>query len=38
MARFPTTEADVLVLAEEMISGFTANPLVYSAPHFKSFQ
>jgi hypothetical protein len=32
MARFPTTEADVVVLAEEMISGFTDNPLVYPAP------
>ena len=32
MATFPTTEADVVVLAEEMISGFTDNPLVYPAP------
>lgn len=32
MAQFPTTEATVIVLAEEMISGFTDNPLVYPAP------
>jgi len=32
MATFPLREADVVVLAEEMISGFTDNPLVYPAP------
>ncbi len=32
MAQFPTTEAEVAVLAEEMISGLTDNPLVYPAP------
>ena len=32
MAQFPTTEVEVVVLAEEMISGFTDNPLVYPAP------
>jgi multidrug efflux pump subunit AcrA (membrane-fusion protein) len=32
MATFPLREADVIVLAEEMIAGFTDNPLVYPAP------
>ena len=32
MATFPTTEAEVAALADEMIVGFTANPLVYPAP------
>ena len=32
MATFPLREAEVVVLAEEMISGFTDNPLVYPAP------
>jgi len=32
MAQFPTTEANVVVLADEMIAGLTANPLVYPAP------
>ena len=32
MSKFPTTEADVLVLANEMTSGLTNNPTVYPAP------
>ncbi|MBN2130072.1 MAG: hypothetical protein JW741_11275, partial [Sedimentisphaerales bacterium] len=32
MAQFPTTEANVAVLADEMIAGFTAHTDVYPAP------
>lgn len=32
MSKFPTTEADVLVLANEMVSGLTNNPTVYPEP------
>jgi len=32
MARFPRTEAEVIALAEAMITGLTDNPLVYPAP------
>lgn len=32
MAQFPTTEANVAVLADEMIAGFTAHTEVYPAP------
>jgi len=32
MASFPTKENDVLVLAQEMKSGLTANPIIYPEP------
>lgn len=32
MARFPTTEADILALAQEMSTGLTANPGVFPDP------
>jgi len=32
MARFPSTEADVMALAEAMITGLTANALIYPLP------
>ncbi|HIJ53676.1 MAG TPA: hypothetical protein HPP66_11055 [Planctomycetes bacterium] len=32
MARFPRTEAEVIALAEAMITGLTANAVLYPAP------
>ena len=32
MARFPRTEAEVIVLAQALASGLTANATVYPAP------
>ncbi len=32
MARFPRTEAEVIALAEAMVSGLTANAVLYPAP------
>jgi hypothetical protein len=32
MARFPKAEAEVVALAEAMITGFTANIVIYPAP------
>jgi len=32
MARFPLKEAEIVVLAEAMITGFTANVAIYPAP------
>ncbi len=32
MARFPRTEPEVAALADAMITGFTANVVIYPAP------
>jgi hypothetical protein len=34
MARFPRTEAEVIALAQSMVSGLTANAAVYPAPNY----
>ena len=36
MARFPRTEAEVIALAEAMITGLTANTVLYPAPQLES--
>ena len=36
MARFPRTEAEVIALAQSMVSGLTANAAVYPAPQLES--
>ena len=33
MARFPRTEPEVIALAQAMVSGLTANAVLYAAPH-----